>query len=110
MSSWRLEDVEVKQRESPRSYPIPRSTERKNLKPGDLAKLIFLIEGNPEVDGERMWVEVESVEGLSFLGRLTNQPRFVAIPPGAPVPFEPRHVAALVFEPIADDALVIVSR
>ncbi len=107
---WRLEDVEARQRESPRLYPIPRSAERKNLRPGDLAKLVFLIDGNPEVDGERMWVEVESVEGVSFLGRLTNQPRWVALSPGDPVAFEPRHVAAVLFEPIDDEALVIVSR
>jgi hypothetical protein len=110
MAGWRLEDVEARQRESPRTYPIPRSVERKNLRPGDLAKLVFLIEGNPEVDGERMWVEVETVEGISFLGRLTNQPRYVPLSPGDPVSFEPRHVAAVVFEPIADDAIVIVSR
>jgi hypothetical protein len=108
--AWRLEDVEARQRESPRTYPIPRSFERKNLRPGDLAKLVFLIDGNAEVDGERMWVEVESVEGISFLGRLTNQPRYVSLDPGDPVSFEPRHVAAVVFPPIDDDAIVIVSR
>jgi hypothetical protein len=106
----RLEDVEAKQRESPRTYPIPRGAERRGLVRGDLAKLVFLVEGNPEIDGERMWVEVESVDGGSYRGRLANQPRYLALEEGAEITFEPRHVAAVVFEPIDDEALVIVSR
>jgi hypothetical protein len=106
----RLDDVEAKQREAPRSYAIPRGAERRGLLPGDLAKLVFLVDGNAEVDGERMWVEVDAVEDGRYRGRLANQPRFVALEEGAEIEFEARHVAAVVFEPIDDAALVIVSR
>jgi hypothetical protein len=107
---WRLDDVEERQRESPRHYPIPPSEERNNLQPGDLVKLVFLIDDNPEIDGERMWVEVESSDGDGFVGRLANQPRWVPLPEGAEVRFQPRHVWAVVFEPIDATTLVIVSR
>jgi hypothetical protein len=110
MGEWRLEDVEARQRESPRHYPIPPSVERKGLQPGDLVKLVFLVDGNPDADGERMWVEVLALDDDGFVGTLANQPRLVALEEGAEIRFQPRHVAAIVFEPIDAQSLVIVSR
>jgi len=76
---------------------------------------VFLVDQpGDDVDGERMWVEVESIEGdgdaSAFVGRLANQPRVVELQPGDEIRFEARHVAAVVFEPIDDAAQVIVSR
>ncbi len=110
MAGWRLEDVVVRQRESPRSYPIPRAAERSGLIVGDLVKLVFLLETPGEVEGERMWVEVDQVVDGGFVGRLANEPQFVPLKLDDEVRFEPRHVASVVFPPIEDDAMVIVSR
>jgi hypothetical protein len=107
--TWHLEDVEARQRESPRHYPIPPSAERQSLQPGDLVKLVFLSDAD-DGDGERMWVEVDTVEGGDFIGTLANQPKVVPLSPGAEIRFQPRHVAAVLFEPIDASTLVIVSR
>lgn len=103
---WGLEDVVDKQRQSPRHYPIPPSAERESLQPGDLVKLVF-VAGD---DAERMWVEVDRVDGADFVGFLANQPKLIALQAGDEVRFQARHVAAIVFEPIDDSTLVIVSR
>src|SRR5437868_3323558 len=95
---WRLEDVVERQRRSPRHYPIPPSAEREGLQAGDLVKLVFL-DGD---DAERMWVEIDSVDGDQLVGTLANQPNVIDLQAGAEVRFQPRHVAAIVFEPIDD--------
>ena len=44
------------------------------------------------------------------MGRLVNEPRLVPLRLNEVVRFEPRHVFAVVFEPIDDVAMVVVSR
>ena len=111
MAAWRLEDVEARQRIDPRRNPIPRRQDRASLEPGELVKLVFLLEAPQDVDGERMWVEVEAAADGAFVGRLCNQPRYVeGLAEGDRVPFEPRHVAALFEPPVDAEALAIVSR
>jgi hypothetical protein len=109
---WSLQDVEVGQKTNVRGFPIPRRFERTGLRAGDLVKLVFLLEGEvDDVAGELMWVEIEEVAADHFVGRLTNEPRYIAgLHAGDSVRFEPRHVAALVTEPIDPEAHAIVSR
>ena len=102
--------MELRQREAPRSYPIPRAAERRGLRPGDLAKLVFLVDEPGELEGEKMWVEVESIDGEAFVGRLANEPRVVPLALGAEIRFRACHVGAVLFEPVDDAAQVIVSR
>ena len=45
---------------------------------------------------KRMWVEVCAIESCTFLGHLTNEPRFIdALSPGDVIEFEWKHVAQL---------------
>jgi hypothetical protein len=75
MSTWRLGDTERYQQRAPDSFFIPPAAERRNLKPGDVVKLIFefdeLINGQ---DGERMWVQVTDIMPAGYRGTLLSQP------------------------------------
>ena len=100
---WSLRSGEAAHQAHPDSFWIPPLAERRGLQRGQLAKLIFEIEaeddaGNPEVNGERMWVMVTERIGEHYIGILDNQPAtFEAsdeeyLVPGAEVPFLPEHV------------------
>jgi len=68
----------------PDTFIIPSEDERQSVKPTDLVKLSFELQqlifeededsAEPEVAGERMWVEVTGQIGPYFVGRLRNQP------------------------------------
>lgn len=71
----------------PDTFLIPSEEERQSIKPTDLVKLSFELQQlvdedreddsadqEPEVGGERMWVEVTGRSGPYFVGRLRNQP------------------------------------
>jgi hypothetical protein len=57
-----LLNVEHSHRNAPRTFSIPRSDQRTQLKPGDLVKLVF--EADPPsstgLNAERMWVTVSA--------------------------------------------------
>ncbi|MDC7716664.1 hypothetical protein PQU95_05480 [Vogesella sp. DC21W] len=103
---WCLVSGEERHNTSPSTFELPSLADRKSLKPGQGAKLIFMIEGEEE-DGtvststERMWVIVTSREADGYMGILDNQP--ASLPPetgfylcqGAEVPFLPEHVIAI---------------
>lgn len=97
-----LKDVEAAHREAPRTFSIPRSDQRRSLRPGDVAKLVFEAD-RPSDRGftaERMWVEVREVRPGGYAGELSNHPSFLAgLEPGARVTFGPQHVAALEVSP-----------
>lgn len=100
-TSRRLEDVEAVHRAHPRSFSIPRRDQRYNLRPGQLVKLIFLLDapvGNAP-GAERMWVEVRDVVNGRYTGTLESQPIYIAnIGLGDPVEFGPEHVAGIYHE------------
>jgi hypothetical protein len=98
---WQLEDGEIRHREAPRTFYIPDQEARWNLQRGDMAKLLFSIDGqaNGKPIIERMWVVVTTrVEDL-YLGILVNTPRSPGatdrLSLGAELPFEPRHVIGI---------------
>jgi hypothetical protein len=97
-----LTDVEAVHREAPRTFSIPRSDQRRSLRPGDVVKLVFEAD-RPSDRGftaERMWVEVREVRPDGYVGELSNRPSFLAgLEPGARVTFGPQHVAALEVSP-----------
>jgi len=65
------------------------------LRPGDIAKLGFLIEPviSPGPVSEQMWVEVDSIDGGRLVGRLANVPTYLLdLPEGTVIEFQPRHV------------------
>jgi hypothetical protein len=93
----RLQDVAEVHKQHPRTFSIPRHDIRSSLRPGALAKLIFLADGEGCPEAERMWVQVESVDSEGrYMGRLDNVPNALTeLVPGVSVPFGPEHVAAI---------------
>ena len=81
----------------PDAFPIPTRPERENLRPGDMVKLVFVLDPPPTSgpNAERMWVEVRASQPDGVIeGWLTNKPVVItSLGPGAIVAFEPRHVA-----------------
>ena len=74
---------------------MPPIEARKNLKAGDLVKLIFRMKekSSDEISVERMWVIVDRKEGEEYVGKLDNDPvGDVYLKAGDEVRFEPRHV------------------
>lgn len=99
--TYLLDDADALHRESPRTFGVPRLSERSTLRVGQLVKLIFR-DPDPPKDGfgaERMWVEVTAVEGdgpaRRYRGRLDNDPRQLRLRAGDEIAFEPRHVASI---------------
>ena len=62
--------------EFPDTFEIPQEADRRSLRPGDFAKLMFRFKASTEVPVERMWVKVEEVRPESYLGVLDNEPYF----------------------------------
>ena len=96
--SSQLENVEIAHQENPRTYSIPRSDQRYTLLPGQIVKLVFLLdrpaEGEPKA--ERMWVEVKEVKGSHYVGVLDNDPKYITnLKAGDIIEFDPEHIAAL---------------
>lgn len=112
-----LLDAEAEHRRSPRTFSIPRRVVRESLVPGDLVKLLFVVDPRTSSGSvERLWVEVIEASADGYVGRLDNRPDHVTgIREGEPVTFGPRHVAARWTDdddPLAVDpaAFAVVSR
>ena len=97
--SWELDDGEEVHREAPSTFWIPPAERRAALPAGAIVKLIFRLTlrdpatGEELVEVERMWVTVDGRTGLTYQGRLDNDPYCTSdLVSGAAVEFEPRHV------------------
>lgn len=81
---YRLNSGVVSAEMYPDTFVIPSEEERQSVKPTNLVKLSFELvqlqdeeadeDEEPELWGERMWVEVTGGSGPYFVGRLRNQP------------------------------------
>ena len=100
---WTLRSGEESHRGHPDKFWIPPVEERRGLRRGKAARLIFAIEAQDEAgqavfSGERMWVIVAERIGDLYIGILDNQPATlepadgVYLCFGAEVPFGPEHV------------------
>lgn len=101
---WQLRDGERCHAENPENFWIPKLSQRKSLRRGDAAKLIFDIECEDEneeliVQGERILVIVFEVIDHQYLGILDSQPISIKkerddlyLCFGAEIPFLPKHV------------------
>lgn len=95
---YRLRNGEETNREHPRTFFIPSKTERDNLEPGQLVKLIFDApnSGPGGPSAERMWVVVSGRDGDGYFGRLDNQPRAIeGLSAGDRIEFAPEHVVSI---------------
>lgn len=95
---WGLLDAEAQHREFPDAFPIPTRAERESLQPGDMVKLVFVLDPPPESgpNAERMWVEVRSVTEHGYDGWLTNEPSVITgLEVGTFLAFGPEHVAGI---------------
>jgi hypothetical protein len=99
---WELRSGEEAHRLNPKTFWIPSADERQNLRRGQAARLIFDIQveldGDPVVQGERMWVIVSERVGETYIGILDNKPASfepaddVYLCFGAEIPFRAEHV------------------
>lgn len=90
---YTLDNGEELNQEFPETFDIPSRSERENLLPGELVKLIFRISIENEVFVERMWVCVQSQTKLGYIGLLDNDPYCTKqLRSGATVTFCPEHV------------------
>lgn len=101
---WELRNAETYHEANPDTFWMPDLNDRKSLKRGDAAKLIFDIEcedenGNIIIEGERIYVIVSEVVGNKYIGILDSQPlcidkdqEGVYLCFGAEIPFSTEHV------------------
>lgn len=98
-AEWGLLDAEAQHLAFPDAFPIPSEGERHALRPGDMVKLVFVLDPPPTAgpNAERMWVEVRTVGPDGQLdGWLTNRPAVIeSLSPAALVAFAPCHVAGI---------------
>jgi hypothetical protein len=93
--SWKLDDARPRALANPHTFYKPSDEVISQLKPGDLAKLIFLLEnpGSDEPEAERMWVVITDREVDRFSGLLDNDPSYIRdLAYKAPVVFEAKHI------------------
>ncbi len=93
---WCLESGLERHLLHPESFPIPDEAVRTTLRPGDFAKLIFVVQvEDDEPAVERMWVVVrENVEG-GYFSLLDNEPSIDENDEfwlGTEIPFGAEHV------------------
>lgn len=96
-AAYRLGDGEALNRQHPDTFHIPSRDERENLKPGDLAKLLFeVVDPAPgSITAERMWVQVTEVAADGYVGFLDNDPQVLtSMRPGSRIEFRAHHVIA----------------
>lgn len=104
-SAWSLEDGEAVHAANPRSFFIPPAEHRRDIRPGEAAKLSFVAGSDPSKAGadntEQLWVQVVDVGSVGFYrGRLDDDPRVVrGLKDGDVVDFEARHVVGLAYSP-----------
>ena len=98
--SYTLEDPRPIAQSSPYTYYIPPADHIAALRPGDIAKLIFLGQpGGRQFNGERMWVKVTGRDGQTLIGALDNEPfDMPQLAVGDEVHFEPHNVIAIEYE------------
>lgn len=93
--TWRLEDAEATAKAHPYTFYKPSPERVAQLKPGHHAKVIFTFDTDDPAAprAERMWLIIESVKNGRFVGKLDNDPIYIAdLEPGDLVEFEARHV------------------
>ncbi|MDO9320414.1 MAG: hypothetical protein Q7U01_02150, partial [Pseudomonas sp.] len=101
IEEWHLLSGVASNERWPKSFTIPEESERYSLDAGDTVKLQFEFSlkddnGEDELFGERMWVEVKGSSGPYLIGELCNTPccsdEQENLKAGDTVVFLPEHV------------------
>jgi len=99
-NGYQLDSGEQRHLEAPETFYLPPRSEREALEQGDIAKLMFDIVIDGDVNNvalERMWVQVVDCEDGVYSGHLDNNPFCsdegeIALALGDTVYFGPEHV------------------
>jgi hypothetical protein len=107
---WQLRSGEASHAKNPKTFELPSLNERKNLKVGEAARLIFDIasvddHGKVVVEGERMVVIVSECHPDYYIGLLDHEPvtfssneeEYLVF--GAEVPFRAEHIIEILYPP-----------
>ncbi len=94
-----LIDCVARHAKDPTTFELPPEAERTSLHVGDVAKLIFEVDTPEARHAERMWVRVTGRVDGRYTGILANEPMTTPVHAhvtiGAPVQFEPKHIASI---------------
>jgi hypothetical protein len=78
------------------TFGLPPDSERRSLRVGQYAKLVFTATPDDDSQGERMWVEVTEVIGVGvYAGKLANDPVVMPIKCGIAVNFAWNNVVSI---------------
>ncbi len=95
---WQLVDVERRSTKDPLKFQIPSRKLREACVKGNIVKLIFTTKNtgskSDSIQGERMWVIINEVQGLRYKGILDNEPMIIKhLLAGDVVTFHPENIA-----------------
>lgn len=97
--SWYLDSVYERNKESPYTFYAPSKEVIAMLNIGDIVKLIFVETENDGYVGERMWVEINHMQGKNFKGILTNVPlNLKDLKNGQEIIFQTEHICDTEYE------------
>ena len=102
--AWEIDDAEERQRNAPDLYSIPAVAERVDVQVGERVELYFLFRGRDRhgiyIQSERLRVTVRVASSSAYVGTLDESPgSSTLLQKGVSVSFEPRHIAAIYWDP-----------
>lgn len=96
-TTFTLRDPRPDQVYAPYTFFLPDPRRIAAVAPGDLVKVIFVSTAKEtKWEGERMWVEIFSVDESQYQGRLDNDPEDIpGLSSGDPVTFQDWHIISV---------------
>jgi len=72
--SYEIDDPRPIAKNAPYTFYLPNETKLKSIEIGDEVQVIFRSVPIYKIGGERMWINVDKIDGDAFSGILVNQP------------------------------------
>lgn len=113
---YQLKNIVEWNKRDPRHFLKPTDHEIKNLKIGDVVRLIFVMREPSEdnCEAERMWVVIQSICGDKYIGRLDSQPYYLkTIKRGDEIAFSSENIATVLLHrqaPFDEKQLAIITK
>ena len=94
---WELDSAVKQHRLHPETFLIPTENDLRQLRTGDIAKLLFLFVGsNNQIECERMWVAITQVNDNVYAGTLQSKPAAAKVLQShTEVEFTREHIASI---------------